>query len=284
VNPQKQSRRSNAILSAVLFICILSSVIKVSLSSCFYENKLNSIFIQETQAFYIAENLFHLGRDYTYRLTTTTETYNNPNILLTPRCFRSGTSSGVLNFNSCFSLAQIVPSGFPLSITNASLTGGPVFFNDTRTDTNDERYKAEVFLAAQLQINSAFIPNWISYGVQLFEVERNPLCDFQLFSEGDTAVIDTYGQTFTKPIYINGNFLCGPSATQSFTSTVNVAGHLLHIPNNSGTPKAVKVLPNDAPGRSYGSIYSSLYYPFSTSGSVLFNGINYINGSSYITS
>ncbi|MDR1665813.1 MAG: hypothetical protein LBR62_02085, partial [Puniceicoccales bacterium] len=263
---QSQSQRSNALIGAVMFLCVLASILKCSLENCFYENKLNSIFIQESQAFHVVENTFHLVRDYVHRMGTDIRT---PSVLFSPE---SLTHDGI--FNSCFSINQTVPSGFPISVTSVNIKGGPLFFLEAKQNSSDERYRSETFLISEVQVNSAFVPNWRICGVQLVELERNPLCDFQLWVEGDTSLVGVTEQTFTKPVHINGNLLCCPEGKQNFQGPVSLVGHLLHIPVESDEPKAIKPLPNEAPGRSSDEIYKSLFYTGTTRASVLFNGID----------
>ncbi|MDR0647428.1 MAG: hypothetical protein LBF43_03270 [Puniceicoccales bacterium] len=232
-----------------------------------HEARLSAIFVQETQGYYLMENAMHLVRDYAYQLT---QNPKMPNIFLGVDAYKRKTNSGVINFNTSFSKVQIAPADFSLQPGTWAIFGGPIFWQDKKKDANDERYLSEVFMLLDLGIVSNFVPSWTMRMVQLMEIERNPLCDFQLYSEGDTAYNGNLdgSVTFHGPIQINGNFRIsrytgkGSSSTYFF-NRFNMAGHLLRVKQNGESyasisiPSKYSLYDNSVFYNSYTNPYSS---------------------------
>lgn len=242
----------NTFLTSLLFLFILASTLRVCSNKTFQECKLTNIFVQETQSYYLLENLMALSRDYAHQLT------QNPmmaNLFLSVDAYRdkdvsSNKTGTIIDFNDSFSKDQIVPNDFPLQISSWDVKGGPIFWQDKRKDTNDERYLSEVFLLGELGIVSNLIPNWKAHIVQTMEIERNPLCDFQLYSEGDTVLNGNIGVNdylnFYGPIQINGNtrfpfYTDQTSSGYSFYKKVNLAGHALRICEQKSSVQSIAI-------------------------------------------
>ncbi|MDR1254634.1 MAG: hypothetical protein LBJ78_01225 [Puniceicoccales bacterium] len=233
-----------------------------------YEARLSAIFMQETQGYYLMENAMHLVRDYAYQLT---QNPKMPNIFLGVDAYKRKVSGEVINFNTSFAKTQIAPADFPLQPGTWEVFGGPIFWQDKKKDNNDERYLSEVFLLLNLNIVSNFVPNWTMRMVQLMEIERNPLCDFQIYSEGDTAYNGNLdgGATFYGPVQVNGNFRIsrytgkGSSSTY-FLNRFNIAGHLLRI-KQSGDSNSSIAIPSKYCLYDNGTFYNGYTNPYSSS-------------------
>ncbi|MDR2396655.1 MAG: hypothetical protein LBD69_02290 [Puniceicoccales bacterium] len=235
-----------------------------------YEARLSAIFVQQTQGYYLMENAMHLVRDYAYQLT---QTPKMPNIFLGVDAYRRKANSGVINFNTSFAKTQIAPADFPLQPGTWEVFGGPIFWQDKKKDANDERYLSEVFLLLDLSVVSNFVPNWTMRMVQLMEIERNPLCDFQIYSEEDTAycaghISDTSALYFQGPIQINGNFRIAryrhisPALSTYFLNRFNIAGHLLRI-QQSGESYSSIAIPSKYGLYDNSAFYNSYTNPYS---------------------
>ncbi|MDR0393027.1 MAG: hypothetical protein LBH52_02235 [Puniceicoccales bacterium] len=235
-----------------------------------YEARLSAIFVQETQGYYLMENAMHLVRDYAYQLT---QNPRMPNIFLGVDAYKRKANSGVINFNTSFAKTQIAPADFPLQPGTWEVFGGPIFWQDKKKDANDERYLSEVFLLLNLNVVSNFVPSWTMRMVQLMEIERNPLCDFQLYSEGDTAycaghISDTSALYFQGPIQINGNFRIAryrhksPALSTYFLNRFNIAGHLLRI-KQSGESYSSITIPSKYGLYDNGTFYNGYTNPYS---------------------
>ncbi|MDR0755749.1 MAG: hypothetical protein LBE99_02470 [Puniceicoccales bacterium] len=234
-----------------------------------YEARLSAIFVQETQGYYLMENAMHLVRDYAYQLT---QNPKMPNIFLGVDAYKRKANSGVINFNTSFAKTQIAPADFPLQPGTWEVFGGPIFWQDKKKDANDERYLSEVFLLLNLSIVSNFVPSWTMRMVQLMEIERNPLCDFQIYSEGDTAYYNGNALSLTThfqgPVQINGNFRIARftgrnTHTTYFLNRFNIAGHLLRI-KQSGESYSSIVIPSKHCLYDNGTFYNSYVNPYSS--------------------
>ncbi|MDR2769016.1 MAG: hypothetical protein LBB19_00435 [Puniceicoccales bacterium] len=232
-----------------------------------YEARLSAIFVQETQGYYLMENAMHLVRDYAYQLT---QNPKMPNIFLGVDAYKRKANSGVINFNTSFVKTQIVPADFPLQPGTWEVFGGPIFWQDKKKDANDERYLSEVFLLLNLSIVSNFVPNWTMRMVQLMEIERNPLCDFQLYSEGDTAYNGNLDGSvmFYGPVQINGNFRIfrytgKGSPSTYFLDRFNIAGHLLRI-RQGGESFSSITIPSKYCLYDNGTFYNGYVNPYSS--------------------
>jgi len=270
----------NTFFTSLLFLFVLATTLRVCTNKTMQECKLTNVFMQETQAYYLLENLMALTRDYAHQLT---QNPRMPNLFLSVFAYRdkdksSGKDGTIVDFNSSLSKEQIVPSDFPLQLTDAyeytensqkkyrswDIKGGPIFWQDKKRDDNDERYLAEVFMLGELAIDSKLVPDWKARIVQTMEIERNPLCDFQLYAEGDTLINDNISCqndnwliNFHGPVQINGNTRfqiytgCAPQRTNGheffFYDKVNLAGHALRIKkvnngnNDNNDFKSIKI-------------------------------------------
>lgn len=247
----------NTFFTSLLFLFILAATLRVCTNKTMQECKLTNTFIQETQVYYLLENLMALSRDYAHQLN---QNPMIPNLLLTVFAYRDkdkskGGTGTIIDFNSSLSKEQIVPSDFPLQINSWDIKAGPIFWQDKKKDTNDERYLAEVFLLGELGIVSNLIPDWKARMVQTMEIERNPLCDFQLYTEGDTLINgnithqdDSWLINFHGPVQINGNtrfqFYGGIDPDTHgcyFYNKVNLAGHALRIQEKGSSAKSITI-------------------------------------------
>ena len=222
---QQQKSAGNMIVAVVMFIAIMSSLLKMCYDSTLQENRLTSMFEKETQINYVLENMLHLGRDYIKNFIT--DPYL-PNSLLT--------TNSLTKFNCDFSKNQIIPDEFNLDTSALNIDCGPVLFEDKKKDATDERYKAELILRAKLTANIPVLGNWTLNAIQTVELERNPLCDFQIFSEGDTSFLAHRAfEAFAKPVHINGNCRFDPKANCGFTfnKKLSIAGHVMKVDNSS---------------------------------------------------
>ena len=57
---QQQKSAGNMIVAVVMFIAIMSSLLKMCYDSTLQENRLTSMFEKETQINYVLENMLHL--------------------------------------------------------------------------------------------------------------------------------------------------------------------------------------------------------------------------------
>ena len=222
--------------------------LRLCFTNTLHESKLTSIFVQETQGYYLLENLMALARDYVYQIV---QNPREPHLFLSASAFRTKDKTAlasdednkdkwVIDFNGSLSKQQIVPNDFSLQIADDGwdIKGGPIFWQDNKKNENDERYLAEVFMIGSLNLVSNFIPDWTVRTVQMMEIERNPLCDFQLYSEGDTTMTTNarggWPTTIDGPVQVNGNirFMKGNGVVANslyFNNKVNSAGYVFHI-------------------------------------------------------
>ncbi len=253
-------KMGNTFFTSLLFLFILATTLRVCTNKTMQECKLTNVFIQETQSYYLLENLMALTRDYAHQLT---QNPMMPNLFLSVFAYRdkdksSGKTGTIIDFNGSLSKEQIVPNDFPLQISSWDIKGGPIFWQDTKKDANDERYLAEVFMLGELAIDSKLVPNWKARIVQTMEIERNPLCDFQLYAEGDTLINgnisfggDSWLINFYGPVQVNGNTRFQGYAGWVSTSTishacrfynrVNLAGHALGINEKDSSVESKKI-------------------------------------------
>lgn len=153
----------NTFFTSLLFLFVLATTLRVCTNKTLQECKLTNVFVQETQAYYLLENLMALTRDYAHQLT---QNPMMPNLMLTVFAYRDKDASigenkgAIIDFNGSLSKEQIVPDDFPLQISSWGIKGGPIFWQDKSKDTNDERYLAEVFMLGELAIDSKLVPNW----------------------------------------------------------------------------------------------------------------------------
>ena len=244
---RRKRHRGNVVFTSLIFLFILTGTLRLCVNKTLLESRQTSLFIQETQAYYLSENLMALGRDYVYQMM---QNPRETNIFLGTTAFydkdKSITANGIIDFNGSLSKQQIVPDDFSLQIKDNSwsIKGGPVFWQSNNKNINDERYLSEIYLIGKFDVNSAFMNDWTYRMVQTIEIERNPLCDFSLYAEGDLAirVQNVTDTTFEKPVQINGNAryyrIHTQDQTKGFgrsTSNFNIAGHFLRINENDTT-------------------------------------------------
>ena len=196
------------------------------------------------------ENLMHLARDYAYQIV---QNPREPHLFLSASAYRTKDKSSfkqangtyndgwVIDFNGSLSKKQIVPDDFPLRIVENGweIKGGPIFWKDNKKNEHDERYLAEVFMVGSLTFEPGFIPDWTMRTVQTMEIERNPLCDFQVYSEGDITFNtningDSWAMTINGPVQVNGNGRFSSTNGDSdnnikFRNRFNCAGYALHV-------------------------------------------------------
>ena len=227
-NERKPPLNGDTFVTSLIFLFVLIGSLRLCTTATTHEAKLTSIFVQETQGFYLLENLMHLARDYAYQIVQNPRT---PHLFLGASAYRTkdklsffneedGTYNDgwVIDFNGSLNKRQIVPGDFPLKIGDPDLDddicweikGGPIFWQGNKKDVHDERYLAEVFMIGSLNLASGIRPNWTIRTVQTIEIERNPLCDFQLYAEGDTTIntnihTSAWQMDVKGPVQINGN-------------------------------------------------------------------------------
>ena len=251
----KKSSRGDVFMTSLVFLFILIGTLRLCNIKTIHESKLTSIFVQETQGFYLLENLMHLARDYAYQIV---QNPREPHLFLSASAYRTkdkisfkkndGTYNDgwVTDFNGSLSKQQIVPDDFPLQIFDNGweIRGGPIFWQDNKKNENDERYLAEVFMVGSLHFTPNLIPDWTMYTVQTMEIERNPLCDFQLYVEGDVGIepnitgTESWHMEVNGPVQINGNTRFrsknGEGDTYiNFRNKFNCAGHTLYMNGNA---------------------------------------------------
>ncbi|MGX8716436.1 MAG: hypothetical protein ACSW8C_00415 [bacterium] len=249
----------NLLIMIPIYLFILIGALRLCYVRTLHETKLASIFIQETQGYYLVENLMALARDYAYQIV---QNPREPHLFLSASAYRTKDKTGlendedhkdkwVIDFNGSLSKQQIVPDDFSLKIADNGwdIKGGPIFWKDNKKNNNDERYLAEVFMLGSLKFVSNLVPNWTIRTVQTMEIERNPLCDFQLYAEGDTTIntninkyIDTAGTKWYSqidgPVQINGNARFSPTNGEDdnyiqFLNRFNTSGYALYINDDS---------------------------------------------------
>lgn len=247
---RKTSLKGDTFITSLIFLFVLIGTLRLCCMKTMHEAKLAAIFVQETQGFYLLENLMALARDYVYQIV---QNPKEPHLFLGPNAFRTqdklncGEGEYVIDFNGSLSKEQIVPEDFPLKIKDEGweIKGGPIFW---KKNDNDERYLSEVFMLGTLKLDSKLIPDWTIHTVQTMEIEKNPLCDFQLYAEGDTTLTTNisesylYGSTWTTtiegPVQINGNARFSHSNgskknTITFNNKFNCAGYALRLTGSS---------------------------------------------------
>ena len=248
----RRSYRGDTLMTSMIFLFVLIGSLRLCNTKTLHEAKLTGIFVQETQGFYLLENLMHLARDYAYQIV---QNPREPHLFLSASAYRTKDKTGlkddaenkdkwIIDFNGSLSKEQIVPEDFPLQIKDDGweIRGGPIFWKDNKKNAYDKRYLSEVFMLGSLQLISTFIPDWTMRTVQTMEIERNPLCDFQLYAEGDTALTtnihDTDWEiTINGPVQINGNVRFSASNGVAnnnliFTNKFNSAGYVLYVDGN----------------------------------------------------
>lgn len=239
----RHTQAGDTLLTSLLFLFVLAGTLRLCFNQTLHESKLSSIFIQETQAYYIMENMMAMTRDYIYQLT---QNPRYPCIFFGVDAFKRKGTGKLFTLNTdVFAKTQIVPDGFPLKIKDSGwdLKVGPIFWQDkTGRDSGrmyvDTRYFSETFMLGALQIDSALVPDWTLYMAQTFEIERNPLCDFSLYAEGDltiTANRSATGMAYDRLAQINGNarilrYSTGSSSTITFPK-FSIAGHAYRVTN-----------------------------------------------------
>lgn len=244
----RHTQAGDTLLTSLLFLFVLAGTLRLCFNQTLHESKLSSIFVQETQAYYIMENMMAMTRDYIYQLT---QNPRYPCIFFGVDAFKRKGTGKLFTLNTdVFAKTQIVPDGFPLKIKDSGwdLKVGPIFWQDkTYRHPNkwsiDIRYFSETFMLGALQIDSSLVPDWTMYMAQTFEIERNPLCDFGLYAEGDLAVTGNFGGgalTFYpgRPAQINGNtrflrYTQNSANTITFPTKLAVAGHALQVSNST---------------------------------------------------
>ena len=245
---RKSSSQGTVFLTSLIFLFVLIGTFRLCNIKTLHEAKLTAIFIQETQGFYLLENYMHLIRDYVYQ---TVQNPRTPHTFLGAAAFRfkKHRTQATLDFTGSLSKQQIVPDDFPLQIVEKDaqdlpgweIEGGPIFWKDNKKNANDERYLAEVFMVGSLKLVSNLIPDWTIRTVQTMEIERNPLCDFALYAEGDTTIntniSSVYNMPINGPVQINGNARFSSSNGDAanyitFSKKFNCAGHALKLQDN----------------------------------------------------
>lgn len=295
---KKRSKESgNTFFTALVFMFVLVGTLRLCCNKTLHEAKLTGIFIQETQGYYLLENLMALARDYAYQIT------QNPregNLFLSASSYRkkdkaNEASTYVVDFNGSLSKKQIVPDDFPLQIADNGwdIKGGPIFWQDKKKDSNDERWLSEVFMLGTLRFTSGLIPDWTVRMVQTMEIERNPLCDFQLYAEGDTSFAGNITSSdsswyinFYGPVQVNGNarfpYYMGNVGSKYtyFYKKFNIAGNALRF---YSTYKSIK-MPEKYHMQDNSTFYDSFTNPYSTGESYHYINKYAINYSSTSTS
>jgi len=280
----RNSRRGDTFFSALIFLFVLIGTLRLCCEKTLHESKLSAIFIEETQAYYLLENLMAFTRDYVYQALQDPKT---PHVFLGLKAFRekettyaTENNKKILDFKGSLSQEQIVPSDFPLQIdwTKTLIEGGPIFWQDKNKNDNDERYLSEIYMLGTLHINSKFVPNWDTHMVQTIEIERNPLCDFQLYSEGDISMggnITTKNSNwyinFSRPIQINGNsqfpryqgWNNGETNKINFNNKFNIAGFGLKIKEKNSSASYIKI-PSKYCIYDNSSFYNNFTNPYTT--------------------
>ena len=273
---KKRSKESgNTFFTALVFMFVLVGTLRLCCNKTLHEAKLTGIFIQETQGYYLLENLMALARDYAYQIT------QNPregNLFLSASSYRKKNGAdNVIDFNGSLSKQQIVPADFPLQIADNgwNIKGGPIFWQDKKKDSNDERWLSEVFMLGTLTFTSGLIPDWTGRMVQTMEIERNPLCDFQLYAEGDTSFtgnvtsLDTnWYINFYGPVQINGNvrfpyYMGNGNNYTYFYKKFNVSGNALRF---YSTYKSIK-MPEKYHMQDNSTFYDSFTNPYNSGAS-----------------
>ena len=257
---QKNSSQGGTFAVSLVFLFLLIGILRLCYTTTVRETKLTSMFVQQTQGYYLLENLMALTRDYVYQIV---QNPRMPHLFLSASAFRTkdkasfkqddGTYSdgSIIDFNGSLSKQQIVPDDFQLQVADDGwdIKGGPIFWQNK----NNEHYLAEVFMIGSLNLVSNFIPGWKMRMVQTMEIERNPLCDFALYAEGDIGInsnIDADDHLYIKGLtQINGNFRCNQTNGEGngyveFLKKVNWAGYKLNIDDSiNGDTFANFVLP-----------------------------------------
>ena len=294
---KKLSKESgNTFFTALVFMFVLVGTLRLCCNKTLHEAKLTGIFIQETQAYYLLENLMALARDYAYQIT------QNPregNLFLSASSYRkkdkaNAASTYVIDFNGSLSKQQIAPSDFPLQIADNGwdIKGGPIFWQDKKKDSDDERWLSEVFMLGTLRFTSGLIPDWTMRMVQIMEIERNPLCDFQLYAEGDTSFTgnitcqhSSWYINFYGPVQVNGNarfpyYLSNADTNYTyFYKKLNIAGHALRF---YSTYKSIK-MPEKYHLQDNSTFYDSFSNPYNSGDSYHYINEYAINYSSTST-
>lgn len=72
-------------VTSFIFLFILIGTLRLCNTRTLHEAKLTGIFIQETQGFYLLENLMHLARDYVYQIV---QNPREPHLFLSVSSFR----------------------------------------------------------------------------------------------------------------------------------------------------------------------------------------------------
>lgn len=293
----------NTFFTSLIFLFVLIGTLRLCCNKTLHENKLSSIFIQETQGFYLLENLMALTRDYAYQIV---QNPKEPNIFLSVDAYQKKDKSYnpnnyVIDFKGSLSEQQIVPNDFPLSVdwTQTAIYGGPIFWQSKNKSSTDERYLADVFMLGNLRIKSEFVPDWDMHMVQTMEIERNPLCDFQLYSEGDTSLGGNISSksknwyiNFQGPIQINGNarfpkYQGYENNNIYFKNVVHIAGFGLKINEKSAScssialPSKYCMYDNSTFYNNYTNPYSQgkTTYSFNTANASYINLDNYLSNS-----
>ena len=256
----------NLLITIPIYLFILVGTLRLCYVRTLHETKLANIFIQETQGYYLVENLMALARDYAYQIV---QNPREPHLFLSASAYRTkdkssfnGNEGWVIDFNGSLIKQQIVPDDFSLKIADKGwdIKGGPIFWKDNKKKDKDERYLAEVFMLGSLKFVSTLIPNWTIRTVQTMEIERNPLCDFQLYAEGDITLNtnitdDTYPIEINGPIQINGNARFSTTNGEAnnhiqFLNKFNTSGYALKLLggenslNNYVLPKKYHIVDN----------------------------------------
>lgn len=293
---RKKSKESgNTFFTALVFMFVLVGTLRLCCDKTLHEAKLTGIFIQETQGYYLLENLMALARDYAYQIT------QNPregNLFLSTSSYRKKDKANdaftyVIDFNGSLSKQQIVPADFPLQIADNGwdIKGGPIFWQDKKKDSDDERWLSEVFMLGSIKFISGLIPDWTMRMVQTMEIERNPLCDFQLYAEGDTSFTgnitcpnkDWY-VWFYGAVQINGNVrfpdYTGYEQSQTyFYKKFNISGNALRF---YSAYKSIKT-PEKYHMQDNSTFYDSFTSPYNSGTSYYYINKYAINHSSFST-
>ena len=281
---KNRSEAGNTFFTALVFIFVLVGTLRICCNKTLHEAKLTGVFIQETQGYYLLENLMALARDYAYQIT---QNPREPNLFLSASAYRkkdktyvqsksAESEEWVIDFNGSLSKQQIAPEDFALKLADNGwdIKGGPIFWKDKKKDSNDERWLSEVFMLGTLNFSNTLIPNWTMHMVQTMEIERNPLCDFQIYSEGElsfTTWPKSYiDRVFYGPIQINGSARFpryrSESGTYStddwFYNKINIAGHALRGEEEYTGIK----LPQKYHMQDNNDIYAKLKKPYGTVG------------------
>lgn len=231
--PQYQSKlpkhqRGNVLLTVMVFALVMTITLRWISPKTINENNATQIFVNDSQNFYYSENLLALMREYAHRLNHDPQ---YPNIFLSASAYAENSVSRLIDFNKAFDLKQIAPEDMAWRPASFSCSAGPIFWKENTRYEDGFHHISEVVLLGSINYYSdTFNRYWTTYVTQLMEIERKPLTDFGIFSEGDLSILAPLGNV-NRPVQVNGNLRIATKAahegTTNFKKKVNVAGRCL---------------------------------------------------------